>query len=182
MPVTRHRRVEGVVTQRPPPQIVACGFPALRSAAHDSPLSIRLQVHIGDGQLRPYQEQTVFALLKLFPVYFAVLTALTSGLPPELLGLSGETLETLDVSRSPVVVVVAAQILIACLLLRLYRRMEHVSDAPIDGLCRSAALVLPHQSHVQDIIQVSISEDSTDPASLECTDSDAFYRSLAPYN
>src|SRR5215510_2314577 len=107
MPVTRHRRVEGVVTQRPPPQIVACGFPALRSAAHDSPLSIRLQVHIGDGQLRPYQEHAVFALLKLFPVYFAVLTALTSGLPPELLGLSGETLETLDVSRSPVVVVVA---------------------------------------------------------------------------
>ena len=31
----------------------------------------------------------------------------------------------------------AAQILIECLLLLLYGRMEHVSDEPLDGLCRS---------------------------------------------
>jgi hypothetical protein len=79
----------------------------------------------------------VFELLKLFPVDFAVLTSPTEGLPPALLGEAVETQETLDVSRYPVVVVVAAPILIACLLLLLYGRLEHGSDAPLDGLCRS---------------------------------------------
>jgi hypothetical protein len=37
-------RVEGVVTQRPPPQSVACGFPARRSSEHASHLGIRLPV------------------------------------------------------------------------------------------------------------------------------------------
>ena len=41
--LTGRRRVEGVVTQRPPPQIVACGFPALRSSEPGSQLSISLK-------------------------------------------------------------------------------------------------------------------------------------------
>jgi hypothetical protein len=71
-PVTRPRRVEGMFTQRPPPQIVAYRPPALHSSEHGAQLGIRLKAHIGDGQLRPYQGKAVFELLKLFPVYFAV--------------------------------------------------------------------------------------------------------------
>jgi hypothetical protein len=89
----------------------------------------------------------VFELRKLFPAYFPVLTAPTSGLPPALLGESVETQETLDVSRYPVVVVVAAQILIEGLLLQWYGRMEPVADEPLDGLCRSLeALALSFRS------------------------------------
>ena len=73
----RHRRVEGAVTQRPPPQIVACGFPALRSSEHGSQLGIRLKVRIGDGQFRLCQGIAMFELLELLPVHFAVLTSPT---------------------------------------------------------------------------------------------------------
>jgi hypothetical protein len=71
------RRVEGVVTQRPPPQIVACGFPALRSSEPGSQLSISLKPCIGDRQFRLYQRKALFELLELLPAYFAVLTSPT---------------------------------------------------------------------------------------------------------
>lgn len=43
----------------------------------------------------------------------------------------------MDVSRYTVIVIVAAQVLIDYVLLFLPGRMEHVSDEPLDGLCRS---------------------------------------------
>src|SRR5207249_1796592 len=123
--------------QRPPPQIVACGLPARRSSEHGLQLGIRLQAHIGTGQCRPYQGKAGCELLQLFPMDSAVLTPPTSGLPPELLGASGDTQEPLDVSRSPVRVVVAAQVWMAGLLLLLSGRMQPGSDEPWHGLCRS---------------------------------------------
>ena len=136
-PVTRPRRVEGVVTQRPPPQIVACGFPARRSSEPGSQLSIRLKPRIGDRQFRPYQGKALRELLALLPAYFAVLTSPTSGLPPALLGASGDTQEPLDISRYAVIVIVAAQGLIEGVLLCVHRGMEPLSDELLESLCRS---------------------------------------------
>lgn len=126
-----------MVTQRPPPQIVACGFAALRSSEHGSPLGIRLKGCRGDAQLRPCQGTALCELLELLPGHFAVLTAPTSGLPPALLGESGDAQETRDVSRYAVVVIVAAQVLFADVLLVGHGSMKHVSDEALDGLCRS---------------------------------------------
>ena len=125
------------MTQRPPPQIVACGFPARRSSAHDAQRGIRLKVHRGHGQLRPCQGHAVWERLKRFPVYCAVLTAPTAGLPPALLGAAGESPETVDVARETVGVVVAAPRLMEGLRLRWDGRMEHGAAEPLDGLCRS---------------------------------------------
>jgi hypothetical protein len=125
------------VTQRPPPQIVACGFPALRSSEHGSQLGIRLNGGIDDAQFRPCQGTALCELLELLPGHFAVLTAPTSGLPPELLGESVDAQETLDGARYAVVVIVAAQVLIADVLLVGHGRMQPVADESLDGLCRS---------------------------------------------
>src|SRR6266851_1441932 len=137
MPVTQHRRVEDVVTQRPPPQIVACGFPARRSSELGAQLGIGRQPCIGDRALRPYQGKALFELLELLPDHCAVLTSSTEGLPPELLGASGDAQETLDISRYAVIVVVAAPGRMEGVLLFGHGSVEHVSDTPLDGLCRS---------------------------------------------
>ena len=87
--------------------------------------------------MRPYQGKAVFELLKRFPVYFTVLTAPTSGLPPALLGASGEAQETTDISRYAVGVRVAAQGLLEGVLLFVYRSLEPVSEARLESLCCS---------------------------------------------
>src|SRR5262249_46165103 len=137
MPVTRHRRVEGVVTQRPPPPIVAGGFPARRSSEPGSHLSISRKTCIGDRKLRLYQGKALVALLALLPASFAVLPAPTYGLPPALLGESGATQETLAMSRYAVRVIVAAPGLIEGVRLCVQRRMAPVADELLESLCRS---------------------------------------------
>src|SRR5712691_1641338 len=80
-PVTRRRRVEDVVTQGPPPQIVACGFPARRASERGAQLGIRLKAHIGDGQLRPYQGKAFAGILASAVATGDVLSGSGSSMP-----------------------------------------------------------------------------------------------------
>ena len=138
------------MTQRPPPQIVAGGFPARRASEQGSPLGRRRKGGRGEAPVRPGQGTALCELLERLPGHFAVLTAPTSGRPPARLGESGEAQETRAVSRDAVVVIVAAQGRSEDVLLVGPGSMKPVADEALAGLCRALeARALRAPCHVE---------------------------------
>jgi hypothetical protein len=138
------------VTQRPPPQIVAGGFPARRASEQGAPLGRRRKGGRGEAPVRPGQGTALCELLERLPGHFAVLTAPTSGRPPARLGESGEAQETRAVSRDAVVVIVAAQGRSEDVLLVGPGSMKPVADEALAGLCRALeARALRAPCHVE---------------------------------